>query len=774
MLFKLTARILALALVASACSWETRNLVPPDEPRVAETSVILDRNGAKLTELKAEQNRIPVELKDIPEIMQHAVIAIEDERFYEHSGYDIRGILRAFARNVDAGSTTEGASTITQQYVGNVFLDRTDTSATRKKDEILLARQFEQQFSKDYILERYLNWVYFGQGAYGVEAAALRYFDKSAIDLTIAEAALIAGLIQRPSALNPVDNRQGALRRRTLVLERMLANGYIDEVEMREADEDPMIISRRAGAEDESYVGGHFVEAVRAWFLEGDPELCPGLPETRQERTELLFTGGVTIKTTIDPQLQLQAEASVEAIIPDTGTNPDAAVVVLQTGTAEVLAMVGGRDFFNEETTDARVNLAMGKGRPAGSAMKPFALAAALDKGVPITRTYEAPSRITIDGWNVRGGSSAARRTLAEATQYSTNTVYAQMIAGDDAIITPQEFVDMAHALGLENDLPAVPAAVLGPDDVTMLGMATAYHTFANQGLAKKAIFVTEILATDGTVICRPPSNNEPTPVLSASVANQITWALEQVILDGTGTRAQIGRPAAGKTGTNQGNRDAAFVGYTPEFVTSVWVGFPGDQVEMNPPNTPIRVDGGTWPAEIWAAVMSQAHGDREVIAFPEPPPSSTTTTTTIFVPRAQAVTPTVIGLQLAEAQLLLEGSSFRLSVTEVENGSVPAGQIFVQSPPGGQSTPNRTIFVEVAIAPANPNVTVQRVTGGSAAEAIAVLQGQGFTVIQIEQVQPQNATPDRAGVVWKQEPRPGSEIQPGSAVTFWVNPVDL
>ncbi|NNE75175.1 MAG: PASTA domain-containing protein [Acidimicrobiales bacterium] len=774
---RLPAALVALALLATSCDmfdYTTRDLIPPEEPPVAQTSIVLDRNGDEIVRLEAEQDRIPVTLDEIPEILQQAVIAIEDERFYDHSGFDFRGILRAAVRNIEAGSKSEGASTITQQYVGNVFLDRSDDSFRRKWDEIILARQFEDRYSKQYILERYLNWVYFGEGAYGVEAAAQRYFGKTAMELELPQAALLAGLIQRPGALNPYENRDGAIDRREQVLNRMLINEYITEDQFLEANDDNMAdLVQEQDVEDIRYVGGHFVEEVRRWFLSG-PEECPGLPEDIDERTDLLFEGGLTIQTTLDPVTQRQAENAVEAIIPDNETNPDAAVVVMEVGTANVVAMVGGRDFFGEDE-DAKVNLAMGNGRQAGSSMKPIGLATALNVGVPITRTYKAESRMVFSNngepWTVRSGGGGRTVTLAEATRNSYNTVFAQMITGDLAVFGPEQFKDMAHQLGVETDFVPVPSAILGGVEVTMLDMASAYQTFANDGLQRDAIFVTEIQRADGTILCTPPQNVQPQPVLSSDVARQITWALTQVISDGTGTRAQIGRPAAGKTGTAQNNADATFVGYTPEYVTAVWVGFPEGQIPMRPPTTDIIVQGGTWPAQIWGETMAALHGETPATEFGEPPPSSTTTTTTIYIPPPPKLVPDVEGLKAEEAELILAEAGFSVNLLEQETNGTRPGLVMVQVPAGGEVTTARTINLEISIPPSTPGIVVPRVTGKPGPDAVAQLQALGLNVVQLIEQQPSKYTPERAGLAYRQAPRPGSTVMAGDTVTVYINP---
>ncbi len=777
--------LLAVALVASGCSmisYQTRDLIPPEEPEVAETSRILDRNGAEITELKAEQNRIPVPLDQIAEVMQDAVVAVEDERFWLHKGVDLRGILRASVRNAAAGGISEGASTITQQYVGNVFLDRSETTANRKIEEAMLARQFEQRFTKEYILEKYLNWVYFGEGAYGVEAAAQRFFGEGtkASDLTIDQAALLAGLIQLPGTLNPYDNPEGAKERRNVVLERMYSNEYISDTELETALVAPLTLVPEVTPESEEYIAGHFIEEVKSWFLSGPPE-CARIPETYEDRLNLLFAGGITITTTLDPVLQRDAEIAVDTQLPilnGRGANPDAAAVTMNPATGEVLAMVGGRDFWGDDD-DAKVNLATGKGRQAGSSMKPIGLAAALQKGIPVTRNFPAPSNITINTgsgpWKVKGGRGGRNITLVEATRSSTNTVFAQLITDADAISTT-EFVDMAGRLGIKSPVAAVPAAILGTEDVTMLDMATAYGTFANEGLRHDPVFVSKIIDRNGTIICEPlVSAPPPVKVLDPPVARQISWVMEGVISGGTGKEAQIGRPAAGKTGTAQNFGDATFVGYTPDFVTAVWVGYPEGQISMEPPVTDEIVYGGTYPARIWREIMKAAHGDSEATPFGEPPRSTTSTTTTLFSQRPLATVPNVVGLWELEAFTAVTEAGFTPSIREVETQTQAPGSVIAQSPGGDALAPlGSVITIEVAKLPPDAKLTVPRVTGVGVADAKGILAGQGFQFRVIVEDPPGGPDPSKAGQVYRQRPAPGQVVQPGVTVRLFVHPAPV
>ena len=795
-----TAIAALLAVLVVGCSYELRNVTfDVEQLTTAQSSRVYDRNGVLITELRGEQRRTDVtDIALIPEVVRNAVVAIEDERFYEHDGADLKAILRAARSNVAAGGISQGGSTITQQYVGNVFLDRSEETLTRKIEEFFMARRFEQNFTKDFILLRYLNWVYFGNGAYGIEAAARQYFGAPACELvttaaergteaclkvtelTLEQAALLAGLIQRPSAFDPYRNPQDARRRRNLVLDRMLVNGFITIDEHDRAYNQPIVLIEDIPILEERYPAAHFVEDVKQWFLDND-EFGP----TREYRTQLLFEGGLDIHTTIDLGLQAGAEAAVEAILPNNGTNPDAAATVLGLSGDEdghVLAMVGGRDFFGDDT-DAKFNLASGKGRQAGSAMKPVALATALTQGYTVTKSYDAPDELVIDRpdvcgpvWTIRGGlgsepTAPVEANLIAATQRSINTVYAQLMVD----IRPANFVTMAESLGLApSRIAPVCAGVLGTEDVNTVELANMFSTFARSGLQVDPVLVTRITEPDGTPLYRHVT--DAVPVLDASIANQITWVLQGAITSGTGHRAAIDRPAAGKTGTAQNYADATFVGYTPQRAAAVWVGFPDAQIPMVPPTTDIRVAGGTYPAQIWREIMLAAHASLPAVDLPTPgagtpaPPAGPPPLDSVEIPDlvGRVWDPDQISAELAEVTL-------GVAAVEVGTNEYGEGMIIGQAPAAGSlQRGGITVTVEVAVAPELPTIiAMPDVTGLSEAEARGVLAAAGLGVaVYIEPFFDTEA--ERFGgepsAVWQQSPAAGMAVETGRSVEIWVN----
>ncbi len=791
------AALLTIAVITAGCSLETKDfdtLFGSDFSvaalDTAQSSVIVDRNGKLITSLRGEQNRTDVPLAEIPETVQNAVIAIEDERFWDHNGIDLKAILRAARSNVSAGGISQGGSTITQQYVGNVFLDRRDNTGRRKVEELFMALRFEQRYTKAFILERYLNWIYFGNGAYGIEAAARRYFGTpdcaqqgaggnnclKVTELSLVEAATLAGFIQAPSRYNPYLNPNEARDRRNLVLLRMFANDYITLEEYETARLEPIELVEDVPILEEQYPAAHFVDDVKQWFLDNEQ-----FGETREDRSRLLFEGGLTIHATIDLDLQARTEAAVERALPrfreDGSENPDAAAVVMGTTPGDdghILAMFGGRDFFGDRD-DAKFNLASGSGRQAGSAMKPIGLAAAVQSGIPVTSVWEAPSEIEIDNgpvcgepWEVKGGSGDESITLIRATRSSINTVFAQLIER----IRPPSFVQMAERLGFgAGRIAPVCAAVLGTENVNTVELATAYSTFKRSGVRIDPIMVTRITNPDGTLLFE--SVPRPAPVLSASAANQITWVLEGAITQGTGRRAQLdgGRIAAGKTGTSQNSADATFIGYTPQRTAAVWVGYPVGQIPMSSEFQGRPVSGGTYPALIWKEIMDQMHDGVPLGEFPTPPTSSTTTT----LPDTPdlIVVPDLFGRVVdEELELQMEEGFFTITVVERETADYEPGTIFMQVPAAGSETPGGVLItVEIAVEPSRD--PVPNVVGLLESEAKQSLAGAGFGVLTRIIQNPDPGGETRTGRVWAQNPVEGTTDVVEQTVTIWVNPRD-
>ncbi|MDR7556630.1 MAG: penicillin-binding protein 1A [Armatimonadota bacterium] len=557
----------------------SRLYAPPSQ-----TTRIYAENGELIASLYRENRRI-VPLAAIPLTLQQAVIAIEDERFYAHRGVDPRGIARAVWRNLREGQVVEGGSTITQQLARNLFLSQ-ERAFSRKVAEMLLAVEIERRLTKDEILERYLNLVYFGQGAYGVEMAAQVYFGKSARDLTLAEAALLAGLIRAPSVYSPYRNLALARARQALVLQRMVQLGYITPAQAAAARAAPIQLAPASNAGLVGIRAPYFVSFILTRLLETYGE-------------DLVYKGGLQVYTTLDPRLQALAEQAVrrglEAAARRRLNATQAALVALDPRTGAIRAMIGGADFARSQ-----FNRAWQARRQPGSAFKVFVYTTAIARGIPPTRILEdAPVTYRIPGappWTPKNydGKFSGPVTLRRALEQSINVPAARMIAE----LGPAAVVETARKMGIESRLEPVLSLALGSADVTPLEMSAAFAALANGGLRVHPLAILKVTDARGKVLEEHRPRREL--ALEPDVAYVMTDLLKGVIERGTGRAAAIGRPAAGKTGTTDDYRNAWFVGYTPYLSTAVWVG--------NDDNTPMRrVVGGGLPAEIWAAFMKPA-----------------------------------------------------------------------------------------------------------------------------------------------------------------------
>ena len=619
-----------------------------------QTTRIYAADGRLIAELHAKEDRTVVPLKRVPRHVRHAVIAIEDRRFFDHDGVDLRAIIRAASQNFASGEIQQGGSTITQQLVKNTLIRprlRSQDSLNRKIKELALARQIEERLSKNEILRRYINTVYFGHGSYGIQTAAQTTFGKNANDLTLAEAATLAGVIRSPAMFDPFNHRQRAVSRRNLVLEAMVDEGFTTQKEARKASRQKLTTTKLDN--DLEYPAPYFIDYVKRLLIY-DPRLKV-IGDTVAERSDQLFKGGLRIYTTVDVDMQAAAEEAISSMLPYEN-DPHGALVAIDPRSGEVRAMVGGRDYFVPRKKDpfAKLNLAIasepglgdtktpgrkthisrapGTGRQAGSAFKPFALATAMDEGISLANTYEADSCMDFPGENAGGNwhvcnyeeSAFGQVSLLDATINSINVVYAQLILEVGA----EDVVETARRMGINTQLSEVPSAALGTNPVNPLDMASAFGSLATGGMHHPPVAITKIVdSTTGKVLYQ--DDTEAKRVLDPTTAYLTTSALEGVIEGGTGTGAQIGRPAAGKTGTAQEYRDAWFVGFTPQLATSVWVGYPEGSIEMkdycgiSDPHvcrpTRITVAGGTWPASIWQDFMSDAVAGMAVADFEVP-----------------------------------------------------------------------------------------------------------------------------------------------------------
>ncbi|HEY7730414.1 MAG TPA: PBP1A family penicillin-binding protein [Gaiellaceae bacterium] len=559
-------------------------------------SVIYASNGRSvLAVLRGAESRVIVDsIDDISPLMRQAIVAVEDKRFYEHDGVDLRGIARALWEDVRSGEVVEGGSTITQQFVKNAYI-RNEQSIGRKVREAALAWQLEQRWSKNRILTAYLNTIYFGNGAYGIQQAAKTYFRKGASKLRLHEAALLAGIPANPARYDPIVHPRAARARRHFVLTRMLEQGKLVRADVRRADAKPLPQP----------------DAVRLPGTQGPaPYFTNFVVDQLVDRygAGRVFGGGLHVTTTIDLKLQELARAAIEKVLPSPD-GPAAALVAIDPRNGAVRAMFGGASFRRSQ-----FNLATQAERQPGSSFKPIVLATALRAGIsPSTMFDSRPVQIDAGDriWSVKNYESAylGRVDLARAMVSSDNSVYAQLTQ----VVTPKKIVQTAEALGIKSPLDPYFSIGLGAVAVNPLDMTRAYATVANDGVRiDGALFGDQARVVDQVEWVKNGRVRENSPVghaaLTEGEARTLTSILEDVVQRGTGVRASLpGRAVAGKTGTTDAYGDAWFVGYTPQLVVAVWVGYPNELRPMLTEYDGDPVAGGTLPAEIWKEFTGRA-----------------------------------------------------------------------------------------------------------------------------------------------------------------------
>ncbi|THA47622.1 transglycosylase domain-containing protein [Streptomyces sp. A1136] len=621
-------------------------------PPLSQRTTILDAEGGLIATVYSRDRQV-VPLTAISPYMQKAIVAIEDSRFYEHGAVDLKGILRAVNRNAQEGGAAQGASTLTQQYVKNVFVEEAgdDESKVREAQEKSLGRkirelkysiQVEEELGKKKILENYLNITYFGQQAYGIESASQRYFSKPAKDLTLEESALLAGVVQSPTRFDPVNDSQEAMKRRNVVLQRMADMKDISQTEADEAKQKPVTLKvtrPKNGCITAVKGAGFFCDYVRNTFLTD-----PVFGKTREERAKLWNRGGLTVRTTLDPQSQDSVNESIKDHVHQ-DDKVATAVTLVQPGTGRVLGMGQSKPYgFGKDET--QINYSVDKrmggsnfGFPTGSTFKPFVAAAAIEQGMSPTKVYasphdmEYPSGVQTCGdkpWvndskpkdrvENESESESGPYGMREAMAKSVNTYFVEMIS--DIGLCP--VTEMTTKLGVVPadgaKLPEVPAIALGTQGMSPLTMATAYATFANRGVRCTPIAIESITDAHGKALAVPKSQCER--VMSEKTADTINTLLLGVVDSGTGAQAGLtDRQSAGKTGTTENRYNAWFVGYTPNMSGATWVGSAGlKQVSME--NITIggefydKVYGGGLPGPIWKQAVTGALAGRENQSF--------------------------------------------------------------------------------------------------------------------------------------------------------------
>jgi penicillin-binding protein 1A len=631
--------VLVLLVAAVGGLWMALNTIDlPPAKRSMQTTFVCAIDVAagecdftnSMAHLSAAEERVNVEYEDLPPVLVQAVLAAEDRKFFDHSGIDPLGIGRAFYQSVFGESQSrQGGSTITQQYVKLTYLT-SERSLNRKLREAVLAVKLEGELDKRDILTRYLNEIYFGRGAYGVEAAARTYFGIGVEHLQLHQAAYLAGLIRSPERADATRDPEEATRRRATVLAGMVSEGYITREAADAARDVPWVWEPTApdgspahmtvlprGAERSDLgvrryqdVGSEYwVEWIRTQLR---ARFGPGAE-----------TQGLRVYTSFDPELQDAAYRAVTTTL-DVPDGPVGSLVAID-DRGRVRAMVGGTDFEHD-----KVNLALGRqgggsGRQPGSTFKPFALAAFIEEGYSVESYYRSPPTtqfpdvFTAEGepWKPRnfGGADQGVLTVEEATWKSSNTVY----AGIADMVTPQQVARTANRLGVSAQLNADHSLVLGTGEVSVLDMASAYSTFANHGLHIEPYAITRVESAEGEVLYDAEEELRSDQVISRETADTVTSVLTGVLEKGTGTAARLGVPAAGKTGTTSDSKDAWFTGYTCELTAAVWMGH--EQPKEMESFKGREVSGGTIPAQIWRDFMAEATAGQEPCEFPEVEP---------------------------------------------------------------------------------------------------------------------------------------------------------
>ncbi|WP_165970561.1 transglycosylase domain-containing protein, partial [Actinomadura sp. 6K520] len=697
---------------------------------VPQRSRVLAANGRTIATF-FYQNRVDVPLEKIAPVLRKAVLAIEDSRFYEHGAIDVQGTLRALASNVSSGEVTQGGSGITQQYVKNLLLTQADSneeraaakeiSAARKIRELRYAVAIEKRFPKDEILRRYLNIAYYGDGAYGVEAASRHYFSKHASELNLAEATLLAGVIRYPYAYDPTQHARAALERRNVVLNRMAELGMIDFAEAEATKKQPVkldIQHTRSGcvASEAPFFCDYVQREILANKVFG---------ETVKEREELLKRGGLTIRTTMDRRAQKAARKAVLAYVPaKNSAHKAAAEAMVEPGTGEIKALVVGRELGpDEERGKTWINFAADAshgssiGMQAGSTFKAFTLAAALDEGMPFGTRLMAPEKYTpvgfrnCDGENVgdptaslgnaADGEGGRSFSLVTGTHHSVNTYFLAL----QKEVGLCDTVKMAERLGMRQangkPLEQFPSFTLGFNAVSPLRLAAAYAAFGARGEYCEPIAIKAITDASGKKLKVPPRDCEQ--VLDRDVADAVNHILSGVLTKGTARGMGLGRDAAGKTGTVDNFSAAWFAGYTPDLAAAVWVGDPRGGYKH--PMTSLCLDGrcygsvfgATIPAPIWQRSMLGALRGTDASPFHRPPSS--------YFSRGsgedRVQVPDVRGMSLDEALGKLRAAGFTTRVGErVRSRRYERGTVAEMSPGPGSVEPGTTITLRVSSGP--------------------------------------------------------------------------
>lgn len=796
---------------AKAYDWVDDTLIPetnpagiPEFPNLSRLSTLFSADGVQLAELSL-RGSLPVPIEAIPDHVSGAILAAEDGDFFTHRGADFSSTLRAAVATV-RGTSIQGGSTITQQVVRNLGIVGKEKTVQRKIAEIAWAAEMERKYSKEAILEFYLNSVYFGWNAYGIRAAGLEYFGKELKDLSVGEAAALATVIRNPSLYDPRDttpNERGQIgqllveERRVNVLSEMVEAGQITQ---GEADAAASVSLRASVIPHQNFPEpAELIRISAVGALLNDPKFDAVLGTTAEDRLIAIFgcpaddvdcelesrlKGGLVITTTVDFHFQERANAILRnwfPLSPTGGAAPTGAITTVDNKTGAIKVMAGGLDFGDDVEAGQRdYNLATEGQRQPGSSAKPFALIAYLEQGGSLNSYWNISSPLVIEcdvpcgenggfEWTVRGGRVAGGlRSLEASTYFSTNPTFAQIAVE----VGPEAMAEVANRLGVSSELPLVYSLALGAGEVSPLDMAAAYSTIANYGIRNEPYLIQRIADEEGNVLFEA----EPTPerVLDETLAAVVVNTMKKVVSvsGATGNAANIGRPQAGKTGTNQSFRDAWFVGYVPQYSTAVWVGYADAQIPMT--NITIngqnysRVFGGSVPAPIWKEFMSEFLTDVPVEDFPPIPPGSS----------KYYVVPSTEVPDLMSDPLLTEDAAGQLvyfahlNPEFVEVPSLePLGTILSQTPEAGaRMSHNGTVVIEISNGEP-PTFPLPNLIGMTRTEANLVMaQKAAETEILVALVPEFQVTdPESWGRIILTRPPAGTEVGADDVVTIVI-----
>jgi penicillin-binding protein 1A len=738
-------------------------------PDPAQQSIIYAADGkTALATLWLDENRKVVDLKDIPKRVRNAVIAIEDDRFYEHDGVDFRGIARAAVTDLRSRRIAQGGSTLTQQLV-KLTITGNSRTLDRKLREAIYAVKLERRYSKDKILEYYLNQAYFGEGVYGIATAAQHYFGNNSIKfVTLGQAASLAATIAAPERFKPTA-RKANKDRRNLVLDRMLELGMATPKEVAKAKKENIKVDRHTPPRRQPYFERYIVNQ-----LLNDPKYNKALGKVgTDERKRKVFQGGLRIYTTLQRSKQAMATNAVQGQMDRFGRDPAGALASVEPGTGRIVALYGGRNF-----KDSQVDLATaqgGTGFQPGSAFKMFFVVAALEKGISPGLVLPGPAQITIPnrrcytGYNQpwspgnAGDSSAGIYNMYGATANSVNTWFAQLAVR----VGPENAVEVARRMGITNIPPRnskayrswnVCSLVLGAREVSVLDMAGAFGVLANKGVRCAPFSITKVVAPGER---KPLIENKPDckQVINEKIATRTVAMLRGVITNGTGGRAALagGRPVAGKTGSAQNNTSAFFSGFTPQLSTSVWVGYRARRVPMRHLFEGGPVYGGTFPAIIFKNYMDAALAGQPAVGFPAAPPPPAP---------PQVGVPDVVGLSQEAAQGVLARAGFGSQVRPVRSAQ-PKGRVVRQAPgPGARLRQGSAVVLAVSAGRGGGgnNVIVPGVVGLQAGVARTVLTRAGLSS---GLAYTSNGQPGRVAA---QSPGAGAQLPRNSYITLLVS----